>query len=285
MKLWQGVLFSILFHAALFLIPVAVSIPMDRPCEELEFVIVQESGEGSASVVTQHPAMNGGQPPLSTARSVIETVSQPEEPQESPYVEDEPPPPEDEPPPTILAREVPKPLQPIKKPPKREVKPPRPEKPVKVQPQPKAVSEDAPLADQPDTLQMGQETGQGENDSKNTDTHPSSSGTGGKASQGPIDSSFGSSDGPRFVTKALPKYPRLARELAKEGTVLLLLTIDERGRLLNVEVMKSAGSGFDEEAVQAVKNSTFSPARRAGKPVMCRAHLPVRFVLRSSEND
>jgi protein TonB len=83
----------------------------------------------------------------------------------------------------------------------------------------------------------------------------------------------------------LPKYPRLARELGKEGKVVLKLTIDERGRLANVEVVDRAGSGFDEEAVKAVKGSTFIPATRNGKPVTCIARLPIRFELRSSEND
>ncbi len=105
------------------------------------------------------------------------------------------------------------------------------------------------------------------------------------APRGPIDAAFGAGDGPRFLHKAMPRYPRLARELGKEGTVLLRLTIDERGSLTHVEVLKRAGSGFDEEAVRAARDSRFSPARINGKAVACRAQLPVRFVLRSSEND
>jgi protein TonB len=83
----------------------------------------------------------------------------------------------------------------------------------------------------------------------------------------------------------MPRYPRLARELGKEGTVLLRLTIDEGGSLTHVEVLKGAGSGFDEEALRAVRESRFSPARMNGRTVASRARLPIRFVLRSSEND
>jgi periplasmic protein TonB len=111
------------------------------------------------------------------------------------------------------------------------------------------------------------------------------SGAGMGAGHGPLDASFGSGNGPRFATKALPKYPRIARELGKEGTVLLRLTIDERGRLLDVEVLKRAGSGFDEEAVKAVKDSSFSPAKMDGRPIRCRAQLPIRFVLNNAEKD
>lgn len=105
------------------------------------------------------------------------------------------------------------------------------------------------------------------------------------ADTGPADVAFGSTNGPRFAHRMLPKYPRLARELGKEGKVVLKLTIDERGRLANVEVVDKAGSGFDEEAVKAVKGSTFLPATKNGKPVTCVARLPIRFELRSSEND
>lgn len=105
------------------------------------------------------------------------------------------------------------------------------------------------------------------------------------ADSGPVNVPFGSADGPRFAHRMLPKYPRLARELGREGRVILKLTIDERGRLVNVEVVGKAGSGFDEEAVRAVKESTFLPATRNGKPVTCIARVPIRFELRSSEND
>jgi periplasmic protein TonB len=107
----------------------------------------------------------------------------------------------------------------------------------------------------------------------------------GGGSGGPIEAAFGSSDGPRFSRQVPPKYPRSARELGREGTVHLLLTIDERGQLINVEVSRSAGADFDEEALRAVKQSSFSPAKRNGVAVACRARLPIRFVLRSSDHD
>jgi len=110
-------------------------------------------------------------------------------------------------------------------------------------------------------------------------------GTGAGAGRGPSDTAFGSGNGPRFLSQAAPKYPKLARELGKEGTVLLRLTINERGQLTDVEVLKRAGSGFDEEAVRAVKESRFSPARKDGKPIICRACLPIRFVLKGSGNE
>lgn len=100
---------------------------------------------------------------------------------------------------------------------------------------------------------------------------------------GPVDAEFGVANGPRFAHKSLPKYPRLARQLGKEATVVLRVTIDECGRPIAVEAVKAAGSGFDEEAIRAVKESLFHPAKREGKPVICRAILPIRFELRGSD--
>ena len=113
----------------------------------------------------------------------------------------------------------------------------------------------------------------------------SAGGTHGKGGNGagPEDAEFGSVNGPRFAHKVMPKYPRLARELGKEAVVVLRVTIDETGRPITVEALKTAGSGFDEEAIKAVKGSRFTPAKREGKAVICRAILPIRFELRGSE--
>ena len=100
---------------------------------------------------------------------------------------------------------------------------------------------------------------------------------------GPVDAEFGAANGPRFAHKSMPHYPRLARQLGREATVVLRVTIDERGRPIAVEAVKTAGSGFDEEAIRAVKESFFHPAKREGRPVICRAILPIRFELRGSE--
>jgi protein TonB len=286
MRFWQGILVSVLFHAALLCAPVAVHITRESSsCEEMRFVIEEGGRERSVSEEAQGPMPADGDPPGPSAQSMPEPAPQPEEARDIAEVVDEPPVPEETPAPTMLAREVPKPPQPVPKPQKRARKPPPPEKPAKVQPRAKTVAENPVPAVETAVQQPGEGMGRGEGPSREAAGHSSASGEGGPASHGPVESSFGSGDGPRFLNKAAPKYPRLARELGKEGTVLLRLTIDERGCLLNVDVVKQAGSGFDEEAVRAVKSSTFSPAKKSGKPVMCRAQLPIRFVLRSAEND
>ncbi|MFN3567703.1 MAG: TonB family protein [Caldimicrobium sp.] len=94
---------------------------------------------------------------------------------------------------------------------------------------------------------------------------------------------FGSAQGPRFLHREIPQYPLIARRLGKEGIVKLKLTIDENGKLLNIEVLEGAGYGFTEAAIEAVKKSTFIPAYKNGKPVMSKALLTIRFTLRRDQ--
>lgn len=95
----------------------------------------------------------------------------------------------------------------------------------------------------------------------------------------PIETRFGASIAPAFLHREMPVYPMMARKLGREGRVVLKLTIDEKGNLLDVEVMDKAGYGFTEAALEAVKKSTFLPAKKDGKPIPSRALLPVRFRL------
>ncbi|MEW6410492.1 MAG: energy transducer TonB [Nitrospirota bacterium] len=94
-----------------------------------------------------------------------------------------------------------------------------------------------------------------------------------------LERTFDSIDGPSFLKMVRPEYPRMARRLGKEGRVLLRLIIDESGKLVNVEILEKAGYGFDEAAINAVKASSFQPAKLNRHPVACKAVLPVRFRL------
>jgi len=110
----------------------------------------------------------------------------------------------------------------------------------------------------------------------------SGSGRPGGPGGGVVDARFGAANGPKFHRLVKPRYPSVARQLGKEGTVVLRVTIDEKGRAIHVEVLTRAGSGFEEEAILAVKESTFIPARLNGHAVKSRAVLPIRFTLTNS---
>lgn len=96
----------------------------------------------------------------------------------------------------------------------------------------------------------------------------------------PNDTEFGSDSGPKFLHREMPQYPMIARRLGKEGRVILRLTIDEKGNLINIKVIGKADYGFTEAAAEAVKKSTFLPAMIDGRPVTTRAVLPIKFTLR-----
>lgn len=95
-----------------------------------------------------------------------------------------------------------------------------------------------------------------------------------------IEPEFGNRGAPAFLKRQMPLYPMVARKLGKEGKVVLRLFINEKGRLLNVEVVEQAGYGFTESAVEAVKMSTFSPANENGVNIASKALLTIRFVLK-----
>jgi|GEM_PF-872558 len=166
---------------------------------------------------------------------------------------------------------------------------PKPRKIAKVTPQPKQNKEVNTAQQSPQTefhtnqsesspQPIGTGTGSGSVSSGQGGT----GGVNGPQGSGASEIAFGSPNGPSFLHKVLPAYPALAKRLEKEGTVLLRVTIDERGRPVEVEVLNKAGFGFDEEAVKAVKDSTFTPAKMGGKPLACKALLPIRFILRNS---
>ncbi len=295
----NGLALSILFHATAFFL--MVIIPFMLPSSQIPLplcmvdLLLQDMTGGLGGGEEGAMRMGDGKPEPTTPPESIDPPMEPE-----PAAESEPEKPDavylselKEPP------ETPPPIEKKVEEPKEKPKP-------KPKPQPKPVRVEKPSPrpdDRPriETARMGAqespggEVGKGMGTENGTGTGLADSGTGrgtGPGSgpglgsgHGPMEASFGSGNGPRFASKSLPKYPRLARELGKEGTVLLRLTIDDRGRLLDVEVLRRAGSGFDEEAVRAVRESSFSPAKINGRPVSCRAQLPIRFVLNSAEKD
>lgn len=91
--------------------------------------------------------------------------------------------------------------------------------------------------------------------------------------------SLGGNQGPSFKNMVKPEYPEFARRLGQEGYVILKVLVDETGTPKKVEVVKSAGKAFDEAAVEAIRKSTFHPARDKGIPIPCYVKIPIRFQL------
>ncbi len=86
---------------------------------------------------------------------------------------------------------------------------------------------------------------------------------------------------PSFERKVEPVYPEDARRAGIEGTVRLEVTIDAKGRVKKVRVLKSPGHGLDKAAIAAVTKSKFNPGQINGKAVPVKIQIPYRFVLDS----
>ena len=83
-----------------------------------------------------------------------------------------------------------------------------------------------------------------------------------RAEEAPESSLFGSADAPKFLQRIRPQYPSSARRRREEGRVVLKLTIDEKGTLMNVEVVESTGADFADAAVDAAKRSRFHTGQK-----------------------
>jgi periplasmic protein TonB len=77
------------------------------------------------------------------------------------------------------------------------------------------------------------------------------------------------------------RYPELARRAGIEGTVFVQFVVDENGRVSDLVCVRDPGGGTCEAALDAVRQTQFTPGRQRGRPVKVRFSLPVRFRLSS----
>lgn len=87
----------------------------------------------------------------------------------------------------------------------------------------------------------------------------------------------GSVSAPICVSCPQPEYTSAARALKKGGLLVLWSTIDEQGRVQDVQVREPLGLGLDDAAVETVKKWRFKPATRFGEPVPVALAVEVRF--------
>lgn len=77
-----------------------------------------------------------------------------------------------------------------------------------------------------------------------------------------------------------PEYPWSARRRKREGRVLIRLEVDPAGRPLAVSVVESSGdAALDQAAREALTTWRLTPALRAGLPVASTVLVPIRFAL------
>jgi len=75
------------------------------------------------------------------------------------------------------------------------------------------------------------------------------------------------------------QYPSIARRAGIEGRVILQFVVDERGNVVDPRVVRGAGSGLDEAALEAIKKVSFTPGMQRGRPVKVQFTQTVIFRL------
>ncbi|MCA9744452.1 energy transducer TonB [candidate division KSB1 bacterium] len=81
-------------------------------------------------------------------------------------------------------------------------------------------------------------------------------------------------------------YPKLARKAGMEGLVLVQVLVNASGDVEKVTVLKDSGSkvGFEEAAVEAVRDVQWKPALQRDRPVRVAVTIPIRFQLTANLN-
>lgn len=74
-------------------------------------------------------------------------------------------------------------------------------------------------------------------------------------------------------------YPEKAKRAGIEGRVFIKAYINEKGDVVETEVLKGIGGGCDSVAVKAVKESKFEPGKQRGEPVKVQVSIPIVFKL------
>ncbi len=81
--------------------------------------------------------------------------------------------------------------------------------------------------------------------------------------------------------RTAPAYPKQSLRLGEQGKTVLLVELDELGRVVSVNVKTKSGyTRLDEAAINAVKTWRCSPAKRNGAAVRSVALQPFNFVLK-----
>ncbi len=83
----------------------------------------------------------------------------------------------------------------------------------------------------------------------------------------------------RLVHRVEPEYPELARRTRVQGMVLLQVTVNERGLVSRVDVLRGHRL-LNQAAVDAVRQWRYSPTLLNDEPVPVIATVTVTFVLR-----
>ena len=88
---------------------------------------------------------------------------------------------------------------------------------------------------------------------------------------------------PKRLSALKPEYPSVLKAQGIEGNVVVLVSIDEKGRVTRVRIIKGSGyEAMDTSAKNAAQKERFSPATRNGEPIAYTLKYTYRFRVRES---
>jgi len=80
------------------------------------------------------------------------------------------------------------------------------------------------------------------------------------------------------------RYPAVAKENNVQGKVFLSFVVEKDGSLTDIKVVRSLGSGCDDEAVRVLKGSPrWNPGIQNGRPVRVQYTMPISFTLQQED--
>ena len=88
-------------------------------------------------------------------------------------------------------------------------------------------------------------------------------------------------DPPQPLSEIRPVYPEIAQEAGIEGTVVVQVFIDKKGRVQDTIILKGIpNTGLDEAALKAIRKTRFRPAKQRERAVGVWISIPVNFRLK-----
>ena len=87
----------------------------------------------------------------------------------------------------------------------------------------------------------------------------------------------GAVSAPKLIHYVDPKYSKEAKRAKLEGVCVLDLIVDPQGMPRDIHVTQPVGKGLDENAIKAIQQYRFEPAKLDGKPVPVEIRIEVRF--------
>ena len=84
---------------------------------------------------------------------------------------------------------------------------------------------------------------------------------------------------PSFARKIEAVYPAAEKRAGAEAYIMAEVTIDAKGQVLSIRILKSGGAAFDDAVRESLSRSIFNPGLIDGRAVGTRFQIPFRFSL------